>query len=635
MGPNMRAKSAQATVSKEQKAIARQLISQLKGLRDRALAGERAWLESIGRVVPSRRPSAINLAHYLALRQSDIRELQPRLGSLGLSRLGRAEANTLGSLNAILTALHALLGRRGPAFKPAPVPINEGAALLAEHAQELLGAPSTDRQARIMVTMPNEAARRPELLRELLAAGMNVMRINCAHDGVEAWMSMINNLRAAEQATGRTCRIYADLAGPKLRTGNLKPSGRALEFKPVRDLWGNVSVPAIIWLTSPLVPEPPARDVSAVVPISDELLNAAQVNDRLELEDTRGGQREITIFERVGASWLAQGMRHVYLKDGAGCTLFRDSEPLGAGQVGPLPEVVLPLLLHQGDKLLLTPEGKLGGPAQPGAGADATTYASIPCTLDAVFTATRPGQSIWFNDGKFGGTVLSVQPAGILVEITQAPLRGARLRPEKGINLPDTVLDVPALSDKDLLDLKALAPHVDMVGLSFVRTAEDVLALHEALAKLNAHRLATVFKIETRWGFENLSQILMAGLTRPPFGIMVARGDLAVEIGFARLAEVQEEILWLCEAAHVPVIWATQVLESMAKQGLPSRAEVCDAAFSVRAECVMLNKGPFITRTVRFLSGVLSRMGTHHAKRRHMMRKLAVAAKTTEPFETT
>jgi pyruvate kinase len=106
---------------------------------------------------------------------------------------------------------------------------------------------------------------------------------------------------------------------------------------------------------------------------------------------------------------------------------------------------------------------------------------------------------------------------------------------------------------------------------------------------------------------------------------MVARGDLAVEIGFERLAEVQEEMLWLCEAAHVPVIWATQVLESMAKNGLPSRAEVSDAALSIRAECVMLNKGPYIVETVRFLADVLERMAGHLNKRSQMMRQLSVS----------
>jgi pyruvate kinase len=106
---------------------------------------------------------------------------------------------------------------------------------------------------------------------------------------------------------------------------------------------------------------------------------------------------------------------------------------------------------------------------------------------------------------------------------------------------------------------------------------------------------------------------------------MVARGDLAVEVGFERLSEVQEEILWLCEAAHVPVIWATQMMEGLAKRGSPSRAEVTDAAMSSRAECAMLNKGPNIVETVAFLREVLRRMDTHQYKRKAMLRKLRVS----------
>jgi pyruvate kinase len=632
VNPITRGKSETDSAPNVQRDVAKQLIDKLKRLRDRMFAGEAGWSTSIAQVHPNRRASAINLAHYLALRQTDIRDLQPRLASLGLSRLGRSEAHTLSSLNAVLTALYALTGRRVPVFTEGPVNISEGTSLIARYARELLGPTSLNRQARIMVTMPSEAAHQPELLRELLMAGMNVMRINCAHDGADAWLAMINNLRMAEQVTGRKCRVYADLAGPKLRTGDLMPVGRALELKPGRDVWGHVIRPATVWVTPAVKPEPPPNGVNAVVPITDHVLATASVRDRLALDDSRGGQREITLTKRIGQSWLAEGLRHIYLRDGAGCALHRSNGEPVLGHVGPLPEIVLPLILRNGDKLLLTPEEQLGGPAQLDAEGITLKYASIPCTLDAAFAAARPGQPIWFNDGKIGGVILSVEPSRILVEITQAPLRGGRLRPEKGINLPDTILDVPALSDKDLSDLKVLAPHVDLVGLSFVRTAEDIEALHDALFDLDAQHLGTVLKIETRRGFENLPQILMAGLAHPPFGIMVARGDLAVEIGFERLAEVQEEILWLCEAAHVPVIWATQVLESMTKQGLPSRAEVSDAAFGVRSECVMLNKGSYIVETVRFLSGVLGRMDTHHAKRRPMMRRLAVADRKAKPL---
>ena len=96
---------------------------------------------------------------------------------------------------------------------------------------------------------------------------------------------------------------------------------------------------------------------------------------------------------------------------------------------------------------------------------------------------------------------------------------------------------------------------------------------------------------------------------------MIARGDLAVEAGWARLAELQEEILWFCEAAHVPVIWATQVLEGTAKKGQPSRAEVSDAALSQRADCVMLNKGPHIVAAIRMLDSILRRMQGHQYKK--------------------
>jgi pyruvate kinase len=162
--------------------------------------------------------------------------------------------------------------------------------------------------------------------------------------------------------------------------------------------------------------------------------------------------------------------------------------------------------------------------------------------------------------------------------------------------------------------------------MSFVRSAGDVLDLQAQLREMGVSQMGTVLKIETRQAFENLQAILLAALRQPPVGIMVARGDLAVEIGFERLAEVQEEILWLCEAAHVPVIWATQVLDTMARRGIPTRAEVSDAAKGIRAECVMLNKGPYIVEAVRFLSGVLDRMSDHQSKHRPMMRRLAVSS---------
>jgi pyruvate kinase len=170
-----------------------------------------------------------------------------------------------------------------------------------------------------------------------------------------------------------------------------------------------------------------------------------------------------------------------------------------------------------------------------------------------------------------------------------------------------------------------VARHADIVELSFANTARDVALLQEHLARLGSRQPAIVLKIETRRGFENLPDMLLTAMRAPCCGVMIARGDLAVECGFERLAEVQEEILWICEAAHVPVIWATQVLETLAKEGMPSRAEITDAAMGDRAECVMLNKGPYMVTAVRVLDGILRRMQAHQAKKRSMLRELHLA----------
>jgi pyruvate kinase len=131
-----------------------------------------------------------------------------------------------------------------------------------------------------------------------------------------------------------------------------------------------------------------------------------------------------------------------------------------------------------------------------------------------------------------------------------------------------------------------------------------------------------VLKIETPEAVANLPDIVVQAAGRQPTAIMIARGDLAVEIGFARLAEMQEEILWIGEAAHVPVIWATQVLEHLVKKGTPSRGEMTDAAMAARAECVMLNKGPYLFKAITELDTLLARMGGHQHKKTPQLRAL-------------
>jgi pyruvate kinase len=410
-----------------------------------------------------------------------------------------------------------------------------------------------------------------------------------------------------------------------LRTGAIKAVGQLVEIKVKRDLFGRIIDPSKVWITPSDNQESPATVVVASLPVGAQLLADAREKDTLVIDDTRGSTRTLTLSKRFGNSWLAHCEQHTYIKEGARCVLMRKGEELQQSKVSPLPEVFQPIVLQVGDELILTRDSQQGISAQYDKNGKLKNAASIPCTLNEVFKAAKPGQPIWFDDGKIGGLIRACANDRIVVDITQAAPNGSKLGSGKGINLPQTDLDIPALTPVDIENLTTLAPHIDMVGLSFVRTPQDVFALHKQLDELSDSQLGVVLKIETAQAFENLPMILLASLRRPPVGVMVARGDLAVEIGFERLAEVQEEILWLCEAAHIPVIWATQVLESMAKNGLPSRAEVSDAALAIRAECVMLNKGPYILETVKFLCGVLDRMSGHQVKRRPMMRRLSVS----------
>ena len=222
--------------------------------------------------------------------------------------------------------------------------------------------------------------------------------------------------------------------------------------------------------------------------------------------------------------------------------------------------------------------------------------------------------------------IVAVEPQALLVEITEARSQGSRLRADQGINLPDTALVLPALTQRDRAVLPFVACHADIVNLSFVQSPEDVEGLRSLLRQLNRADLGVILKIETRQAFDDLPAILLSAMaSSAPLGVMIARGDLAIECGWERLAELQEEILRFCEAAHLPCIWATQVLEELAHHGLPTRAEISDAVMGARAEAVMLNKGPHIAGTVRTLHGILQRMHGHQHKTRSLFRRLQLA----------
>ncbi len=599
------------------------LIDELAALRIAMLAREKEAAVGLAALDPAYQPSARNLVHYLELRRRDLRELQDRLARLGLSSLGRAESHVLANLDKVLGILHRLAGREWTSgTDDEPTGIRSGARLLEQRTEDLLGAAPKGRRVRIMVTLPSEAARDYGLVKKLVVGGMDVARINCAHDGADAWRTMAAHVRRAARSLGRGVRVLMDLGGPKLRTGALPAGTAVLKLRPVRDELGRVQAPARLGLRAD-ESTPPVDGADVQATADADWLAGLRARDAVRFVDARGAHRVLKVERRD-----AQG---VLLRTDDTCYLVPKTRlerpPRGDGplvtRLGRIPHRPAELLLQRGDVLrLVHPDD---GVEDAGARAHERPHKRprrIVCTLPAVFTQVHQGERVWFDDGRIGGQVRAASARWMDVEITDTRAGGDRLAEDKGINLPDSELSLPALTGQDLADLATAAEVADLVGLSFVQAAADVRQLRSELTRLGRPDLGVVLKIETRRAFDQLPALLLEAMHGSAVGVMIARGDLAVECGYERLAEVQEEILWACEAAHMPVIWATQVLESLAKTGRPSRSEITDAAMSERAECVMLNKGPFIVDAMRMLDDILQRMQAHVSKKRPLLRAL-------------
>jgi pyruvate kinase len=181
------------------------LLQELEDLHSEMLNLVNENLPVLVQIHKDNQASAGNLLHYLALRKHDIRDLQERLASLGLSSLGRTEAHALSAVRTVADVLSRLskVNHVESRVEETLSQRDQGNRLLERNTETLLGPAPANRKVRIMVTMPSEAATEYELVRDLLANGMNCMRINCAHDGPEAWLGMIRNLRKAEQETVR------------------------------------------------------------------------------------------------------------------------------------------------------------------------------------------------------------------------------------------------------------------------------------------------------------------------------------------------------------------------------------------------------------------------------------------------
>ncbi|HXW95557.1 MAG TPA: pyruvate kinase, partial [Nitrososphaerales archaeon] len=414
------------------------------------------------------------------------------------------------------------------------------------------------------------------------------------------------------------CTVMMDIGGPKMRTGKLEPGPKVLRIRPDRDAYGRVTRPATVLLSAEGSTKPLSDDIP-VLQVDATWLGMLETGDVVTLEDSRGSARSMSIAVGKRRDVKATCRKTIYLSETTKLVLAKKGREHST-LVSNVQSLENPIVLRRGDTLVITAAQTPGRPAHGG------ELSQIPCTLPEALKFVKPGERIWFDDGKIGGSVKAVSAEGLRVEVTQAAPGGTKLREDKGINLPDTNLRLPPLTPKDMQDLRFITTYSDMIGYSFVRTTEDLRKLRGELERLGRPDMAVIIKVETQRAFEQLPTLLLESMRGRTSGVMIARGDLAVECGYERLAEVQEEILWMSEAAHMPTIWATQVLEGLTKSGIPSRAEVTDAAAGERSECVMLNKGPHLVEALLALNSILRRMQAHQVKKRSLMRRLNIAS---------
>lgn len=431
-----------------------------------------------------------------AIRQADLRDLQSRLAVFGLSSLGRSESHVEETLRVVRSAVAGMLEDTWHPPAPAAVGAEEGRELLRCRTVDLLGPTPADRETRIMVTLPSEAATNPDLVHGLVQRGMNVARINCAHDDPTAWRAMVEHVRHASALLGRSCLVAMDLAGPKLRTGPIQPGPRVIKLRPSRDGCGRVLAPACAWLTSAedraRAPEPEM----VTLPVPGQWLDRRNVGDVLTLHDARGAKRQFTVISLDAGGVVATTDKTTYVATATTFHVDRADDPT---EVGLLPELEQSLVLRPADMLNVTRDCS-PAPSDP----DGVPW--IGCTLPEVFDHARIGEKIYFDDGRIGGEIIAAGHDLLRVRIDRAASFGSKLRAAKGINVPDTQLPVPALTEKDISDLATAVEVADFVDMSFVQDPVDLLRLHEALTRLGGDRLGVVLKIETRRAFERLSR---------------------------------------------------------------------------------------------------------------------------------
>lgn len=492
-------------IRKYQTSNPKELLEKIIHLRDEIKEeGEKvygSWEPQIDR--KAFKESALNLSYYLALRNRDITQLQTDLIPWGLSSLGRLESKTLVTLEAVIATLYDVIDDIKEEYEhPDSDAFDIGRRRLQKNVKKVFGKKPENRTTRIMVTMSDEAIEDDKFIRNLIHNGMNVARINCAHNSPEDWEKMIENIRSNADELNTDVRILMDIAGPKIRT-----------------------------------------------------------------------------------DWVYSHLSRPKVKVGDFIRLTRE--------YGRLPENDMNF--------------------------------TAGCDLEEIYEQVEVGQAVLYDDGSIEFEVTEVSNQSIILKVVKTKGSSVRVKAEKGLNFPNNNFVFTSLNEKDQEDIAFACKNADIIGCSFVNSGKDIQLIQEEIEKNmgnDAKKMSLMAKIETVRATQNLPEIIFTAASKNPFSVMIARGDLAAESGYIDLAGFQQEIMWISEAGDIPVVWATEVLDTLISEGIPTRSEVTDAAEGTRADCIMLNKGDYIVDGVKTLNRIIERMEPLQYKKTPILGKL-------------
>lgn len=537
--------------------------------------------------------SVINLRTYLNLRKYDCSHLQDDLTRLGLSSLGRSQAHVEATFNAAITLLAMALGDEQSQMSKPRLSYDKAHRIM-QHNRRIFS--KSNDKTKIMITVPSNYNESEGWFGNLSNVGVDLFRINTAHDSPKVWESMANGIMEERKRINKDLKIYVDLAGPKIRTAEIGLESPELAIgakKHNREFY--------------LVPKNSqtvhSDDNLPIVYAETDFYQKLHAKMRLQIVGADNKRYKAKVIEYSESKAKVALKEKVKINENS--KIIADEEDQYA--VSPLEFLKIPneTRIFYGDKVLIRTEEIVERKEEYAEKYDAI----VRCTLSEAGSLVKTGDHVFLDDGKIELIIESVEGSDIVCSVLTQKKNGVTIKSEKGINFPQSDIAVRALSDHDISLLPDVCRYADIIGISFAQTREDI---EQVIAELDRHgkkgEIGIVAKIETPKGVNNLPDILEALIEYGHSGVMIARGDLAIEIGYENLAYMQEEILDLCLAAHMPVILATQVLENKMKTNIPSRAEITDAAFAHKAECVMLNKGEYAIETIKILTSIFHQM---------------------------